>query len=144
MSDQPSENHLRTLILKWRERAYQKRGTFHLHSERSIQAMRQCADELEAALAEGVPPAEPKLLCSGCGCSKALCLEYKLNGAVACCPDCNHWPESASVPLAEPGVPGSEVLCEACAKVFCPHGERLHFHHDGCPACCPDCKQIPF
>src|SRR4029434_2690869 len=95
MSDQPSENHLRTLILKWRERAYQKRGTFHLHSERSIQAMRQCADELEAALAEGVPPAEP-------------------------------------------GVPGSEVLCEACAKVFCPHGERLHFHHDGCPACCDD------
>jgi hypothetical protein len=30
---------------------------------------------------------------------------------------------------------GSEVLCETCAKVFCPHGERLHFHHDGCPAC---------
>jgi len=39
---------------------------------------------------------------------------------------------------AEPGVPGSEVLCEECAKVFCPHGERLHFHHDGCPACCDD------
>jgi hypothetical protein len=42
------------------------------------------------------------------------------------------------VPPAEPGVPGSEVLCEACAKVFCPHGERLHFHHDGCPACSDD------
>lgn len=38
----------------------------------------------------------------------------------------------------EPGVPGSEVLCEECAKVFCPHGERLHFHHDGCPACSED------
>ena len=30
---------------------------------------------------------------------------------------------------------GSEVLCEYCARVFCPHAERLHFHHDGCPAC---------
>lgn len=30
---------------------------------------------------------------------------------------------------------GSEVLCEGCARTFCPHGERLHFHHDGCPAC---------
>jgi hypothetical protein len=30
---------------------------------------------------------------------------------------------------------GTEVLCEACARVFCPEGERLHFHHDGCPAC---------
>jgi hypothetical protein len=42
------------------------------------------------------------------------------------------------VPPVEPGVPGSEVLCEECAKVFCPHGERLHFHHDGCPACSDD------
>lgn len=30
---------------------------------------------------------------------------------------------------------GSEVLCPNCAVVFCPEGERLHFHHDGCPAC---------
>jgi hypothetical protein len=30
---------------------------------------------------------------------------------------------------------GSEVLCASCAIVFCPHGEPLHFHHDGCPAC---------
>lgn len=30
---------------------------------------------------------------------------------------------------------GSEVLCPTCAPVFCPHGDRLHFHHDGCPAC---------
>ena len=33
------------------------------------------------------------------------------------------------------GVYGSEVLCEQCAVTFCPHRERLHFHHDGCPAC---------
>jgi hypothetical protein len=31
--------------------------------------------------------------------------------------------------------PGSEVLCARCAHVFCPHDDRLHFHHDGCPAC---------
>jgi len=33
------------------------------------------------------------------------------------------------------GVYGSEVLCESCAVTFCPDGEQLHFHHDGCPAC---------
>ena len=27
--------------------------------------------------------------CTGCGTSKALCLEYRLNGQ-ACCPDCRH------------------------------------------------------
>jgi hypothetical protein len=31
-----------------------------------------------------------KAECSGCGCSRALCLEYKLHGAIACCPDCQH------------------------------------------------------
>jgi hypothetical protein len=30
---------------------------------------------------------------------------------------------------------GTDVLCEDCAVVFCPHGERLHFDKDGCPAC---------
>ena len=35
----------------------------------------------------------------------------------------------------EANEPGSEVLCESCARAFCPDGERLHFHHDGCPAC---------
>ena len=35
------------------------------------------------------------------------------------------------------GVPGSDVLCDECAKVFCPHAERLHFDKDGCPACEP-------
>ena len=37
---------------------------------------------------------------------------------------------------SEAPVYGSEVLCEQCAVVFCQSGERLHFHHDGCPACC--------
>jgi hypothetical protein len=30
---------------------------------------------------------------------------------------------------------GTDVLCPDCAVVFCPHGERLHFDKDGCPAC---------
>lgn len=25
--------------------------------------------------------------------------------------------------------------CMKCAMLVCPHGEPLHFHHDGCPAC---------
>ena len=40
-----------------------------------------------------------------------------------------------ATPAPPVAVYGSEVLCDACAKVFCPHGEPLHFHHDGCPAC---------
>lgn len=41
---------------------------------------------------DGAEPAlrERKCECFGCGCSKALCLEYKLHGAIACCPDCRH------------------------------------------------------
>jgi len=29
--------------------------------------------------------------------------------------------------------------CHECGEAVCPHGEPLHFHHDGCPAC--DCPQ---
>ncbi|MBX3703977.1 MAG: hypothetical protein KF822_09405 [Steroidobacteraceae bacterium] len=25
--------------------------------------------------------------------------------------------------------------CGDCGEIVCPHGEWLHFHHDGCPAC---------
>lgn len=25
--------------------------------------------------------------------------------------------------------------CSECGEICCPHGEPLHFHHDGCPAC---------
>jgi hypothetical protein len=25
--------------------------------------------------------------------------------------------------------------CPECAEIVCPHGEPMHFHHDGCPAC---------
>ncbi len=25
--------------------------------------------------------------------------------------------------------------CLACGERDCPHGEPLHYHHDGCPAC---------
>lgn len=32
--------------------------------------------------------------------------------------------------------------CDQCADIFCPWGEGLHFHHDGCPCCAshPDHK----
>jgi hypothetical protein len=30
--------------------------------------------------------------------------------------------------------PGPE--CFTCGEAVCPHGEPLHFHHDGCPSCC--------
>lgn len=36
---------------------------------------------------------------------------------------------------AQEAVPGSDVLCESCARVFCPHEDRLHFDKDGCPSC---------
>jgi hypothetical protein len=25
--------------------------------------------------------------------------------------------------------------CSVCAMILCPHGDFLHFHHDGCPTC---------
>lgn len=25
--------------------------------------------------------------------------------------------------------------CYTCGSIVCPHGEELHFHHEGCPAC---------
>ena len=28
--------------------------------------------------------------------------------------------------------------CRECGRICCPHGESLHFHHDGCPACAQD------
>lgn len=28
--------------------------------------------------------------------------------------------------------------CMECGAAVCPWGEPLHFHHDGCPACCQD------
>jgi hypothetical protein len=28
-----------------------------------------------------------------------------------------------------------DAECMECAKIVCPHGEPMHFHHDGCPAC---------
>lgn len=25
--------------------------------------------------------------------------------------------------------------CHECARIICPHGDSMHFHHDGCPSC---------
>jgi hypothetical protein len=34
----------------------------------------------------------------------------------------------------------TDCECIACGVIviMCPHGEPLHFHHDGCPACYAD------
>lgn len=31
-----------------------------------------------------------------------------------------------------------DEYCAGCAMAECPHGEPLHRHHDGCPACCAE------
>lgn len=28
-----------------------------------------------------------------------------------------------------------DAECEQCAFLACPHGDFMHFHHDGCPSC---------
>lgn len=33
-----------------------------------------------------------------------------------------------------------DMECMICATAICPHGEPLHFHHDGCPACSTSTK----
>lgn len=62
----------------------------------------------------------------------------------------DHHPQCFKV--REPGDPNAPCICEPahvdgppedcpanecciCAVIYCPHGEPLHFHHDGCPAC---------
>lgn len=25
--------------------------------------------------------------------------------------------------------------CLECGRIICPHGDPMHFHHDGCPTC---------
>lgn len=25
--------------------------------------------------------------------------------------------------------------CVTCGQIICPHGDGMHFHHDGCPSC---------
>lgn len=32
--------------------------------------------------------------------------------------------------------------CVICAERECPHGEPLHYHHDGCPACETEASEI--
>jgi len=28
--------------------------------------------------------------------------------------------------------------CHVCSQIICPHGDGMHFHHDGCPSCAQD------
>jgi hypothetical protein len=30
---------------------------------------------------------------------------------------------------------GSDMLCEHCARQFCPHADPMHFDKDACPSC---------
>ncbi len=52
--------------------------------------------------------------------------------------------DSLSNPLEwSPSCTGSidtcvEAECLSCGVRECPHGEPLHFHHEGCPSCCFD------
>lgn len=32
----------------------------------------------------------------------------------------------------------ADAECHTCGSIICRHGEPLHFHHDGCPACASD------
>ena len=53
----------------------------------------------ETLLQATAPPAPTadKGECPGCGCSSALCVEYRLHGQV-CCPDCSHRKTPAAPP----------------------------------------------
>lgn len=31
--------------------------------------------------------------------------------------------------------------CFTCGELVCPHGEPMHFHHDGCPVCAAIAQQ---
>jgi hypothetical protein len=37
----------------------------------------------------------------------------------------------------------AEVECVFCGADYCPYGEPLHWHHDGCPACYDAHKRQP-
>lgn len=28
-----------------------------------------------------------------------------------------------------------DAECAECSRIVCPHGDPMHFHHDGCPSC---------
>lgn len=28
-----------------------------------------------------------------------------------------------------------DAECDVCGSAVCPHGDDMHFHHDGCPSC---------
>lgn len=33
--------------------------------------------------------------------------------------------------------------CLVCGEIICPHGDSMHFHHDGCPSCAEDDDEDP-
>lgn len=69
------------------------------------------------------------------------------------CPNCGHSPYSppeicpaclSIVRVAPTPAPAAhqptehcpEDECEVCGRSACPHGDPMHYHHDGCPSCC--------
>lgn len=58
-------------------------------------------------------------LCDDKNCKEAICHERITHNVEIC----------------------KEPECIYCGMKKCPHGEPLHFHHDGCPACYQDLKE---
>lgn len=44
----------------------------------------------------------------------------------------------AQIPTHLPTAECPDPECMVCGVRDCPHGEPLHYHHDGCPACYED------
>jgi hypothetical protein len=122
---------LLALVEKWRRLANNAHPM--AISRETRETLRQCADELAALLPPVGQPANP--------------LQSELLDLIKLMPDSQvdeilsfvgtlrEAKGLAKAPVGQPSQYGSEVLCEDCAKVFCPHGERGHFFHDGCPQC---------
>jgi hypothetical protein len=55
----------------------------------SLMPMRAALQAATALVEEAINRDETAGACSDCGCTSALCVEYRLHGQV-CCPDCGH------------------------------------------------------
>ena len=68
----------------------------------------------------------------GCGtCEQCKAVDDEPPPVPAACADCTG--DADTCPVEE---------CEQCSVRDCPHGEPLHHHHDGCPACMQEDEDI--
>ena len=105
-----TDTHETPLVEALRSRAWEHR------QHRELRA--KAADELERLTAELAEAqgnkAEQARHCQGL-MAQLIEAREKMDRLLAHCPDAE---------------------CHTCGEIVCPHGEPLHFHHDGCPACC--------